>query len=181
MSSLHLKKNSALSSVKEIAQFINPDIVVIPIAVAQDTNFKVIVEKGDYVYKGQEIATRSGFLKTPIISSVSGTIKNIIKVDTPTLKQVDAFEIENDLKERTLRLHAFDFNSLSREKFVEILRTCAINGMGGAGFPTYIKYDLEKQAKCLLVNAVECETYITADQELLKSKTKTIIKEIKKI
>ena len=93
MSGLHLKKHSALSSGKEIAQFVNPDIVVIPIAVAQDTNFKVIVEKGDYVYKGQEIATRSGFLKTPIISSVSGTIKNIIKVDTPTLKQVDAFEI----------------------------------------------------------------------------------------
>lgn len=116
---------------------------------------------GDEVHVGTLLGVRKDF-NIPVYSSVSGTIKAIVKKNSSLIgRPVDHFEIENDLK------YSFDKNEAlkkngSKEEALEALRLSGVVGLGGAGFPTYIKFKAN-DIDTLIVNAVECEPYITTD------------------
>lgn len=131
-------------------------------------NYNILVKTGDYVLRGDVIARRNNSFETPIFSSVSGVV----------LEAKDTIVIENDLKEKSsFKKHKVD----NKEDFIKLLKDCGIVGMGGAGFPTYFKYQTDVKVDTLLINAVECEPYITADYTIIMEKIEDILDTINKI
>ena len=143
-----------------------------------------IVQKGDKVKVGTKIADAGGFVSAPIYSSVSGTV---FKIDTaidatgyrkPAIiinVEGDEWEeaIDRSNKLETVAAHP----ELTPEEIINRVKEAGITGMGGAGFPTFIKLTPPPTAKaeCVIINAVECEPYITADYRLMMEKADEIL------
>lgn len=163
----------------ELLVFNKPKIVYIPLISGNDTNITILVNKGEYVYKGSMIAKRKGDFRIPIHSSVSGTVLDFEERTCFNGEKIKCVVIENDFKEKIEQKTTVKKNisSYSKEEFINILRDNGIIGMGGAGFPTYVKYD-NSNAKTLIVNAVECEPYITADYMIASKKCEEILETI---
>ena len=140
---------------------INPKIVSIPLSVGS-VEGEPLVNVGDEVKIGQMIALASTRFYVPFFASCSGKVIGIEKKMSARLKPCNHIVIENDFKDEKEYLEkTIDLNS-SREEIIEFMKNIALLGQGGAGFPAYIKYNTDK-CKFLLINAVECEPYLTAD------------------
>ncbi len=153
-----------------------PKQAIFPLSQHIGAPTKPVVKKGDKVKVGTLIAEAGGFVSAPIYSSVSGTV---FKVDTaidatgyrvPAIiinVEGDEWEeaIDRSDKLETLAGHP----ELTPEEIVERIKTAGVTGMGGAGFPTFIKLCPPPGAKaeCVIINAVECEPYITSDYRLM--------------
>ena len=153
-----------------------PKQAIFPLSQHIGAPAKPVVQKGDKVKVGTLIAEAGGFVSAPIYSSVSGTV---FKIDTAVdatgyRKPVIIINVEGDEWEETidrsdkLELVA-DHPELTPEEIVESVKTAGVTGMGGAGFPTFIKLTPPPTAKaeCVIINAVECEPYITSDYRLM--------------
>ena len=135
-----------------------------------------VVQKGDKVKVGTLLADAGGFVSAPIHSSVSGTVAKIdTAIDaTGYRKPVIIVDVEGDEWEEsidrseTLEL-VKDHPELTPEEIVTRIKAAGVVGMGGACFPTFIKLTPPPTAKaeCVIINAVECEPYITADYRLM--------------
>ncbi len=156
-----------------------PEKVYIPLISGNDTNITILAKKGEYVYKGSIIGKRKGDFRIPIHSSVSGTVLDFEEKTCYTGEKVKCIVIENDFKEKIEQKLSIKktINKYSKEEFLELLKENGIIGMGGAGFPTYVKYEA-KNINTLIVNAVECEPYIMADYALAKIKCEEILEAI---
>ena len=143
-----------------------------------------VVQKGDKVKVGTMIADAGGFVSAPIYSSVSGTV---LKIDTAIdatgyrkpaiIINVEGDEWEENI-DRSDKLETVkDHPELTPEEIINRVKTAGITGMGGAGFPTFIKLTPPPTAKaeCVIINAVECEPYITADYRLMMEKSDEIL------
>ena len=143
-----------------------------------------VVQKGDKVKVGTMIADAGGFVSAPIYSSVSGTVQKIdTAIDaTGYRKPAIIINVEGDEWEETIdrsdKLETVkDHPELTPEEIINRVKTAGITGMGGAGFPTFIKLTPPPTAKaeCVIINAVECEPYITADYRLMMEKSDEIL------
>lgn len=145
---------------------------------------KPVVAKGDKVKVGTMIAEAGGFVSAPIYSSVSGTV---LKIDTAVdatgyrkpaiIINVDGDEWEESI-DRSNKLETVEEHpELTPEEIVNRIKVAGVTGMGGAGFPTFIKLCPLPTAKaeCVIINAVECEPYITADYRLMLEKSDEIL------
>ena len=126
---------------------------------------KPIVEKGDRVLRGQMIAEAGGFVSAPVYASVSGTVTGFEKMRMPAGGLTDCVVVENDHENAEVEYHPADWKSLSKEEIIERIKTAGVVGMGGAGFPTYVKLSPKEPEKIdyILVNGAECEPYLTSD------------------
>ena len=169
-----------LTNTKKIGIYHKPKYVYIPLISQNDTNITVIAKKGDYVYKGSVIGKRKGNLRIPIHSSVSGTVVGFEERPYLNGSVVKCVKIENDFKEKeeVKKEPHKTLNHYTKKQFINLIKECGIVGLGGAGFPTYVKYDTDKPIKTLLINAVECEPYITADYALMMEKCEEILETI---
>lgn len=161
-----------------------PKQAIFPLSQHIGAPAKPIVNKGDKVKVGTLIAEAGGFVSAPIYSSVSGTV---FKVDTAidaTGYRVPAIiiNVEGDEWEETIdrsdKLETLAAHpELTPEEIVERIKTAGVTGMGGAGFPTFIKLCPPPGAKaeCVIINAVECEPYITSDYRLMMEHADEII------
>lgn len=163
----------------QLLYFNNPEIVYIPLISGNDTDITILVKKNEYVYKGSMIGKRKGDYRIPIFSSVSGTVIDFKEKTCFNGQKVKCVVIKNDFKEAVEHKSIIKekINQFTQEEFIEILKDKGIIGLGGAGFPTYLKYDKSK-AKTLLINAIECEPYVMADNELCKLKCEEILEAI---
>ena len=153
-----------------------PAQAVFPLSQHIGAPAKPVVAKGDKVKVGTLIAEAGGFVSAPIYSSVSGTV---LKIDTaidatgyrkPVIvitTEGDEWEESIDRSDKLERLE--DHPELTPEEIVERVKRGGITGMGGAGFPTHVKLCPPPTAKaeCVIINAVECEPYITSDYRLM--------------
>lgn len=123
-----------------------------------------VVKVGDTVKVGQLIGEASGPLAVPIHSSVSGTVKAIRKAVASTGNSVEVIEIESD-GQYTRDESVVPPVVTDKASFIKALRDSGLVGLGGAGFPTHVKLQVPpgKTAEVLIINAAECEPYITAD------------------
>ncbi len=153
-----------------------PKVAVFPLSQHIGAPAKPIVNKGDKVKVGTMIAEAGGFVSAPIYSSVSGTVAKIdTAVDATGYRQpVIIINVEGDEWEETIdrsdKLETLVAHpELTPEEIVERIKVAGITGMGGAGFPTFIKLCPPPTAKaeCVIINAVECEPYITSDYRLM--------------
>lgn len=176
MAGLKLPTFKTMSLENELVEHLKPSVVSIPLVVGADSNVKALKNIGDKVLKGEIIGIREGALELPIISSISGTITSIDVID-----KVTHIVIENDFNETQYNETTRDIMNISKEEFIKIIKDCGIGGMGGSGFPTYVKYNISDKIDTLLVNAIECEPYITADYTIIKKHAKEIIEGINAI
>ena len=163
---LKISNKKSLSLRNNFVEFLNPKYVYIPLISDSETNISIFVKKNDYVYKGNVIAKKQGNFSIPILSSVSGIVIGFEEKYYLNGKKVKCIVIQNDFKELMEEKNSLvgNIEQIKKEKFIEILKNNAIVGMGGANFPTYIKYSTEKK-----INGID-EAYIA----IKKSNTKLI-------
>lgn len=147
--------------------------VYIPLICGAVTNLDMLVKEGDRVCIGTKVAQCNERNIVPIYASVSGTVKGIQKIMHASLKPVDHLVIENDEKyEKVQAFSPLDYEQADRETLIDFMMNAGIIGLGGAGFPSYIKYKFAKDVDILVINAVECEPFITADYTTIQQRSK---------
>ncbi|MDD4808569.1 MAG: electron transport complex subunit RsxC [Bacilli bacterium] len=180
MNGVRLPKRKKLSTNKNIYVYNKPKTVYIPLISSNDENITILVKKDDYVFKGSVVGRRKGNYKMPIHSSVSGRVMGFEEHTYLHGEKVKCVVIENDFKEKMENrvTPRTAINKFTKEEFVEKLLNHGVIGQGGGGFPTYAKFNSDKKITTLIINAVECEPYITADFMLFKEKCEEILEAI---
>jgi electron transport complex protein RnfC len=124
-----------------------------------------VVKSGDKVYVGTLVAEQSGFVSSPVYSSVSGTVKSVADILLSNGSKAPAIVIESDGEmQPDPQITAPKVESL--EDLSNALKQSGIVGLGGAGFPTYVKFGTAEKPlniEQLVINGAECEPYITSD------------------
>lgn len=157
----HLSGHKDMSIKQPIIDALEPEYVYFPINVGNAT-YTNQVQVGDHVLKGQVIQMRDGRFGHPVCSSVSGDVTAIKKMWHSSGKMVEMLEIKNDFTE-TCAYGPSEVKDFTREEIVKLVQSAGIVGLGGAGFPTFVKYMPQNNADLVIINAAECEPYITAD------------------
>ena len=177
---VHPKENKWYACDKETQVFPEPDIVVIPMAQHIGAPCKPLVAKGDLVTKGQKIGDNQG-LCVPVHASVSGKVKAVEVRPHTNGSTVLSVVIENDhldtlcetIKPRTQE----EVDELTPEQLVDIIHEAGIVGMGGATFPTHVKLSGGiGKVDTAIINAGECEPYITSDDRLCREHPEQVVK-----
>ena len=142
-----------------------------------------LVAKGDRVLMGQKIAEGQAFISANIHSSVSGTVKSIEPRITATGMKVNAIIVENDgmyeaveAEPQTKRI-----DELKPDEIRALVKEAGVVGMGGAGFPTHVKLSPKNEGDIdtIIVNAAECEPYLTSDYRRILEETDKLINGLK--
>ena len=178
---VHPPQQKTLSNSARIARLPLPDKLVVPIKQHIGANGKLIVEKGQQVLKGQALTVPVANWSVPVHAPSSGTITDIASMPSahPSALPELSIIIEPDGKDQWCELTPTPNPSeLSHDELVDIIHQAGISGMGGAGFPTYVKADIKQPIEFLIVNAVECEPYITADDVLMREHAKQVVQGI---
>lgn len=141
-----------------------PDVVKICMSQSIGAPCKPLVEKGDYVKVGQRIGDTDAFVSAPVHSSVSGTVTDIVQVRGSMGGFETLVVIETDKKQEVSEEVKVPVAN-NFEEFVKAARDCGLVGLGGASFPTHIKLNPKnlEEVDTLIVNAAECEPFITGD------------------
>ncbi|MFV0479642.1 MAG: RnfABCDGE type electron transport complex subunit C [Anaerorhabdus sp.] len=163
----HLEGHKELTNGSDVTRLIAPEVVFIPL-VNGNSVAELLVSEGDKVKIGTKIAVCKGNFEVPLFSSVSGIVKGVKQVMHSSLKPVDHLEILNDGLDEKEDLPKIDYTNASPAELVEFTKNSGIIGCGGASFPTYVKYLKPENLDTLIINAVECEPYITADYKEIK-------------
>ncbi|MFD3157144.1 electron transport complex subunit RsxC [Haloimpatiens sp. FM7330] len=176
---VHPPHGKHLSEHKPIEDYTPKGELVFPLSQHIGAPCESLVKKGDKVLVGQKIGEAKGFGLSTIHSSVSGTVKNILPMMTASGNKIPSIIIENDNNYETISLpkEKRDYTKLSKEELVDIIRETGIVGMGGACFPTHVKLTppADKNIDSIIVNAAECEPYLTCDHRLMLEETKKIV------
>ena len=140
-----------------------PLTVTIPMSMHIGAPAKPLVKVGDLVQVGTPIAEAGGFVSAHIHASVSGKVTKITEYLTSGGTTVPAIVIESDGEMTTAETVVPPVVD-SRESLLEAIKQSGVVGLGGAGFPTHVKFNVEPQRiQYLIVNGAECEPYVTSD------------------
>ena len=152
-----------------LVRFPEPESVIIPMSMHLGAPANPVVQVGDYVKVGQVIGEAAGFISAPVHSSVSGTVMAICDCPHATrgtcLSVVINSDGKNELHESVKPNKPLE--ELTADEIIEIVKNAGIVGMGGAGFPTYVKLKPNKPIEAVLLNGCECEPMLTADHRVL--------------
>ncbi|UKA02648.1 electron transport complex subunit RsxC [Photobacterium damselae] len=180
---IHPAENKAQSSQAPIAFAGIPHEIVLPLKQHIGTRGDIIVNVGDYVYKGQPLTQGDIAMCVPIHASTSGTITAIEERTTahPSGLSDLCIVIKPDGKDTWFDLHPVeDYELENSEDLINIIRLNGIAGLGGAGFPTARKLQGGLgQVDILIINAAECEPYITADDRLMQDYAEEVIEGVR--
>lgn len=167
---LHDSKN--LTRALPTCRYVDPEYVYLPVTNTRCPQGELFVKEGDYVKVGQVIGMRkAAFFEQPIHSTVSGTVVGMVKKFHRSGKLLDCIQIKNDMldiidencKERTQE----EIDSLTQEDYIKIAKDNSLVGLGGSGFPTYIKLQTKEKIDIVMLNGIECEPYLTSDYRLM--------------
>jgi len=156
-----------------------PSKVVIPMNQHIGAPCQALVKKGDNVKVGQVIGNAGSYVSAPIHSSVSGTVTSIDERIISASKPIVCVEIKPDgLQELSEEVKPPSIDS--RESFLNAIKASGLTGLGGAGFPTHVKLNPPEEVvvDLLLINAAECEPYITSDYRECMENSSNIIEGI---
>ena len=151
-------------------------MVTIPVTMGGAPNTPV-VKPGDVVKKGQIIANGDKFMNCPIHSSVSGTVKKITNCLVTGNGLAPCIVIQSDGSDETDFMEVLDPFTCEHDAALERIKNAGIVGMGGASFPAHVKLNppSDKEIEYVLVNAAECEPYLTCDERTLLETPEKVI------
>ena len=163
---IHPYDGKDLSKDKPIKAVLPKGDLVYPLSQHIGAPATPVVAKGDYVLTGQKIAEASGFVSAPIYATVSGTVKAIEPRRVVTGDNVMSIVIENDGEYKEVEYSPVESaEQLTKEEIIGRVKEAGVVGMGGAGFPTFIKLSPKEPEKIdyVIANCAECEPYLTSD------------------
>ena len=155
-------------------QFPIPEIVHIPMSMTMGAPCQPLVNVGDDVCVGQKIGDTDAAFSAPVHSGVSGTVKAITDYRNAMGVVCKMLEIECDGLQ-TVSDEVKPPVVTDKESFIKAVRESGACGLGGAGFPTHIKLNPKNEIDTLIINAAECEPYITADYREMMENPQDII------
>ena len=165
-----------ISDNKEILDFLTPEYIYVPL-VESGSICEVKVNEGAHVNVGDVVAFRTGLFALPIHSSISGTVISCNKkMWHSSGKMVDCIQIKNDFQETKSESGFAKIGEPSAEDIKNIAQNKGIVGLGGSGFPTFVKYGAGKPMDYVILNGAECEPFITADYRLMIENPHEILK-----
>lgn len=166
---IHPKDSKKYTSDKAIELPPLPETVTIPMSQHIGAPCTPIVEVGDIVKKGQVIATSEAFMHSPIHSSISGKVTSIAEMPHTSLVKCLSVVIKSDGLDEWVDGIPLerDWENLEKKEVLDIIKNAGIVGMGGATFPTHVKLSPNKEVDTFIVNAAECEPYLTADYRMM--------------
>ncbi len=169
------KKNTAHSTAVTLP---NVKTVTIPTSMHIGKPAKAVVKKGDTVFVGSLIAEAQGGVSSPVHSSVSGTVTSINEVLLANGSTCEGIVIESDGL-MTIDPAITPPTFTTKEELTDALFKSGIVGLGGAGFPTSVKFKTENEIEELVINGAECEPYITSDNDTMLNKADLMAHAIK--
>ncbi len=179
---IHPYDGKYISKDKPIKEILPKGDLVYPLSQHIGAPAKPIVEKGDRVLTGQKIAEAAGFVSAPIYATVSGTVKAIEPRRVVTGDSVMSIIVENDgLYEEVEYAPVKPLDDMSKEEIIERIKEAGIVGMGGAGFPTFIKLSPKEPEKIdyVIANCAECEPYLTSDYRRMMEEPEKLVEGLK--
>jgi len=177
---LKLKGNKSMSMKHATQAAPLPKVLTLPLKQHIGHAAEACVKVGDAVLKGQIIAEAKDYVSAPIHAPSSGKIIAIEKhvVPHPSGISTDCIVLETDGKEQWIECKPnANYRQLEANEVRNIIRDAGIVGLGGAGFPSYIKLNSEQTSAIdtLILNGAECEPYITCDAMLMQEQSRKII------
>ncbi len=175
----HFNDSAEILTVKTIM----PSKVVISMSQHGGVPCTPLVKEGDTVKTGQLIGTSDAVISAPVHSSVTGTVTGITEIINIMGKRNKAVVIET-ADEQVMHESVKPPIVNDRESFIQAVKESGSVGLGGAGFPTYVKLNYDRKLSnvdTLLINAAECEPYITSDYRAIIEEGKELIEGIKLI
>ena len=183
MGGIHPQDMKHLAKEMEITNAIIPPLSVIPMSQHIGSPAECLVQKGDEVTEEMLIGKSTGFISANIHSPVPGSVSSVEEIILPNGVATQAVKIE--LKGEFNRLKnehdKKEWSGMNKEVLLQTIADRGIVGLGGATFPTNVKYSIPrgKHADYFVVNGVECEPYLTADYRLMLEKTAEIFEGIR--
>ncbi len=177
---LHLEEHKDESTTSPIETIPLPEKLILPLQQHLGQTAEAIVKTGDKVLKGQKIAKASSYVSVPLHAPTSGTVIDVdnYPIAHPSSMKSMCVVIKPDGQEQWIEKHPVsNYESMMPEQLRELVFEAGIVGMGGAGFPSFIKLNPgeEKKIKTLILNGAECEPYITCDDMLMREQADNII------
>ena len=181
---VHPEENK-LSADLPIQDFPMPKQIIVPLGQCLGAPADCIVNKGDHVLTGQLIGTAKGFISANVHSPATGTVAkvDVVMDHTGYYKPAVFIDVEPDqwaegIIETDQLLTDIKLDS---KQIIDKVKECGIVGMGGATFPTHVKLMVPegKKAEYVIINAAECEPYLTCDYRLLLEKTQEFLMGVK--
>ena len=179
---IHPYEGKELSKYKPIREVLPKGDLVYPLSQHIGAPATPIVKKGDYVLQGQKIAEATGFVSAPIYATVSGTVKAVEPRRVVTSNEVMSIVIENDgLYKEVDYPDRKPYEEMTSEEIINIVKEAGVVGMGGAGFPTFIKLSPKEPEKIdyVIANCAECEPYLTSDYRRMIEEPHKLIEGLK--
>ena len=182
---VHPKENKVYTCDKAIQEFPAPDILTISMLQHIGAPCNPLVKKGDYVTMGQKIGDNQG-LCVPVHASVSGKVKSVeasphtggTNMMSVVIENDHQYALCDDIKPRSQE----EVDGLTTEELLDIIREGGVVGMGGATFPTHVKLSSGiGKVDTIIINAGECEPYITSDDRLCREMPEELISGLKVI
>ena len=156
-----------------------PKTVAIPMSMHIGRPAKPVVKRGDEVRVGTLIAEADGYISAPIHSSVSGKVQKIDEITIMNGAKVPCILIDSDgMQTPDDSITPPKVHDL--ESFIDAVKNSGSVGLGGAGFPTFVKFVTKDLSvfKYVIINAAECEPYITSDTRTMLDRTDSILRGI---
>jgi len=155
------------------------DRFVLPLSQHAGAPAKPVVRPGERVARGQVVAEAAAFVSSTIHSPVTGTVTDLGLRHHPNGRLVDAIEVDADpFSSQEVRLPApAPWREMSDEEFVEQVQRAGLVGMGGAAFPSHVKYKVPagKQIRTLILNGCECEPFLTTDHRTMVERPEAVL------
>ena len=177
---VHPAEHKTVSNRAPIAPGPRPAQLVLPLNMHLGAPARPIVAVGDRVLKGQMLAEPAGAVSAALHAPTSGTVVALgpRPIQHPSGMDALCIVLEPDGEDRWAeRRPVADHTRLGPGKLIALLRDAGVAGLGGAGFPTSVKVNLgdHQRVEQLIINAVECEPYITADDRLMRERADEIV------
>lgn len=177
---IHPAENKTQSTGLPIQDAGIPEQLILPLSQHIGAPAKVLVTEGQRVLKGEKIAEAQGRISAAVHAPTSGTVLALEDHPIPHASGLmdQCLMLQPDgLDEWIPRQTGRDYTLMSKEHILALIRDKGVAGMGGAGFPTEVKLHppREDKVKILIINAAECEPYITADDMLMREQAQRIV------
>ncbi len=160
-----------------------PSQVIIPLIQHLGKPAKPLVKKGSIVSEGSKLAEASGFISSPVHSSVNGMVTAVSREASPGGFPADSVIIKTDDRTDKIILDPLDPGKVTADEIVERVKNAGIVGMGGAAFPAYVKLKPPSGTviSAVILNGCECEPYLTRDYRFMLERTNELIAGLKLI
>ena len=179
---VHFDDCKSATNRKAIEVLAPPAQVVLPMSMHIGAPCTPLVKKGDAVKMGQKIGESTAPISAPVHATVSGTVAAVEPRLHPNGTMVMSVVIDNDFADtpdETLAKHS-DISEVSAEDIVSIVKEAGIVGHGGATFPTHFKITSGLgKVDTIIINAAECEPYITSDHRIMLECTDEVVRGIR--